>query len=138
MVLDGLIGERDGEPVLLGGACPRCGTHTFPRLDSCPRCGRVAPDETALPPKGTVWTWTVQRLAPKAPFRSPDPFEPFAIGYVDLGPVRVESRLTGRAVEDWSIGDPVRLAVELLPGEDPAEPAARRAFVFRPDTGASR
>jgi uncharacterized OB-fold protein len=88
-----------------------------------------------LPSTGTVWTWTVQRTQPKPPFRSPSPFEPFAVAYVDLGPVLVESRLAGRDVDGWAIGDRVELAVELLPGEDAADPDARSSFVFRPVGG---
>jgi uncharacterized OB-fold protein len=90
--------------------------------------------EVELPSTGTVWTWTVQRMPPKPPYRGPTPFEPFAVGYVDLGPVLVESRLAGRDVDGWSIGDRVELAFELLPGEDPDDPEARSSFVFRPAT----
>jgi uncharacterized OB-fold protein len=131
--LQGLVRwEPGGDAVLLGGRCPACATHTFPRAGSCPRCGRRDPEEVALPRTGTLWTWTVQRLAPKPPFRAPEPFEPFALGYVDLGPVRVEARLAGRAVDGWTIGDRVSLAVEPLPGEDPGDSDARWCFVFRP------
>jgi uncharacterized OB-fold protein len=78
-----------------------------------------------------VWTWTVQRFPVKAPFRAPEPFEPFALGYVDLGPVRVEARLGGRPVDGWAIGDEVELAVEPLPGESRDAADARWSFVFK-------
>lgn len=133
--VDGLVSWAGGHPVLRGGRCPACATHTFPRAGSCPRCGRRDPEEIALPRAGTLWTWTVQRLAPKPPFRGPEPFEPFALGYVDLGPVRVEARLAGRSVESWTIGDRVALAVEPLPGEVADDPDARWSFVFRPAEG---
>ena len=41
--------------------------------------------------------------------RAQTTFEPFAVGYVDLGPVRVESRLEGKPADNWRIGDAVRL-----------------------------
>jgi uncharacterized OB-fold protein len=63
-----------------------------------------------LPGRGELWSWTIQHIQPKPPYRGPDPFEPFAVGYVDLGPIRVESRLAGRAPDAWRIGDAVRLA----------------------------
>ena len=66
--------------------------------------------EVALPTVGTVWSCTVQRVRPKPPYSGPDEFEPFAVGYIDLGPVRVESRLDGRPRDEWRIGDAVRLA----------------------------
>jgi uncharacterized OB-fold protein len=64
---------------------------------------------TALPANGEVWSWTVQRTRPKPPYDGPDEFEPFAVGYVDLGPLRVEARLEGKAAASWQIGDAVHL-----------------------------
>jgi uncharacterized OB-fold protein len=65
-----------------------------------------------------VWTCTVQRHAPKPPYRAPATFTPFALGYVDLGPVKVESRLEGKACDAWRIGDEVELEVGPVPGGD--------------------
>jgi uncharacterized protein len=135
--LDGLVTMTGERPVLQGGCCASCNTHTFPVQQSCPRCGNATVDRVPLPPDGTVWSMTVQRLKPKPPFRSPEPFEPFAVGYVDLGVIRVEGRLDGRPVGDWAIGDPVTVAVDLLPGEDPGDPDARWTYLFRPRAATS-
>jgi hypothetical protein len=51
----------------------------------------------------------VQRIAVKPPYAGPQPFEPFVVAYVDLGPLKVESPLFGRPVDGWSIGDAVQL-----------------------------
>jgi uncharacterized OB-fold protein len=104
----GLVTTIDLEDRLVGGQCSACGTHTFPLQHACPRCSAVM-TEVALPATGTVWSYTVQRIRPKPPYNGPEEFEPFALGYIDLGPVRVESRLVGRAVDEWQIGDAVRL-----------------------------
>lgn len=123
--LGGRVEWRSGNPVLVGSRCPACATTTFPRQQGCPSCAGEAMDDVDLPPSGTLWTLTVQRFCPKEPFLAPEPpaeFEPFAIGYVDLGGVvRVEARLVGRDVGAWAIGDPVTLRVEPLPGRDPAD-----------------
>ncbi|GAB3890852.1 hypothetical protein GCM10029964_063060 [Kibdelosporangium lantanae] len=39
-----------------------------------------------LPAEGSLWTWTVQRFAPKSPpyVPPPDGFRPFAVGYVEI------------------------------------------------------
>jgi uncharacterized protein len=117
--LTGLVAlEADG-PHLIGSRCADCTTDTFPVQASCPCCGSEAVDPVVLPAAGTIWTWTVQRFAPKPPFRTPTSFAPFAVAYVDLGTVRVEARLAGRSVADWKIGDAVRLVVGPLPGNDP-------------------
>jgi uncharacterized OB-fold protein len=104
----GLVAFTDGEAHLVGVRCSACDTHAFPPQLACPRCG--APTvPVPLPARGELWTWTIQRIQPKPPYRAPEPFEPFAVGYVDLGPVRVETRLGGRAPDAWGIGDAVRL-----------------------------
>jgi len=109
VVASGLIVDLDGEERLVGARCERCATHAFPLQATCPRCGAPM-SAVALAAAGTLWSWTVQRLEPKPPYRGPHPFEPFAVGYVDLGVVRVESRLEGKPLSEWQIGDPVRLA----------------------------
>lgn len=97
------------DPVVLkGSACASCGAHVFPALGSCPMCTGTEVSETVLPTEGTVWSWTTQRFAPKAPYRT-DGFAPFSIGYVDLGPVIVEGWLIGRTT--WTIGEPVHLTL---------------------------
>jgi uncharacterized OB-fold protein len=118
----GLTTIVDGRPHLVGGRCGECDTHVFPAQRGCPRCGGTM-TEVALPATGRVWSWTVQRTPPKPPYRGPDEFEPFAVGYVDLGPVVVETRLAGRPVESWRIGDDVRLGVPSGAGDEGAAPA---------------
>lgn len=59
-----------------------------------------------LPPRGRVWSWTIQRFRPKTPpYIGPEAFEPFAIGYVELpGAVIVETRIVGVAFDAIRIG----------------------------------
>ncbi len=95
-------------PVLAGSRCPADATVTFPAQDTCPRCGQ-AMSRIALPVQGRLWSWTVQQIRPKPPFHPQDgPFDAFAVGYVDLGEVIVESRLDAEPDALW-IGMPVRL-----------------------------
>ena len=93
---------------LLGAQCTACDVQTFPAQAACPRCGAPTA-ECALPTRGVLWSWMVQRFRPKPPYEGPDEFEPYVVGYVDLGDVKVEGRLDGRPVDAWTIGDPVRL-----------------------------
>jgi uncharacterized OB-fold protein len=126
--LQGVLTFVDDQPHLVGSRCNLCATDTFPSQTSCPRCGSENVDTATLPSDGTIWTWTVQRNAPKAPFRAPHAFLPFAVAYVDLGTVRVEARLAGKAVESWRLGDAVRLVVGPLNGDE----AGWQAFWFEP------
>lgn len=104
------------DPVaLLASACRGCGAHVFPASSSCPVCTGVDVEPVPLPTTGTVWSWTTQHFAPKAPYRT-DGFAPFSIGYVDLGPVIVEGWLTGRTT--WEIGEAVHLVLAKAWTED--------------------
>ena len=99
-------------PRLAGSRCDRCGTVTFPVSGSCPKCTNPEMVPYPLPDRGTIWTYTVQGFAPKAPYVPPaGGYRPFPVGYVDLGEVLVEARLLadpGRL----RIGLPVRLVLE--------------------------
>ncbi|QSE85910.1 Zn-ribbon domain-containing OB-fold protein [Rhodococcus koreensis] len=95
--------------VLLGGRCGDCGTVTFPLQDTCPRCSASSMVSVELPSAGTLWSYTVQSFRPKRPFLGPDDFVPFGVGYIDLGPVIVETRLTINDPDQLEIGDPMTL-----------------------------
>ncbi|NGP07270.1 DNA-binding protein [Rhodococcus sp. 14C212] len=99
----------DAEAALRGARCPSCGTVTFPYQRGCPRCGEEAMTDLELPREGTLWSYTVQSFAPKSPFVCVEPFEPFGVGYVVLGDVIVESRLTVADADALRIDIPMRL-----------------------------
>lgn len=98
------------EPLRLAGSrCTTCGTTTFPVQVDCPRCARRTMADVELPDHGVLWTWTIQSFEPKPPYLAPaDGFQPFPVGYVDLGDVMVESRLDADPAE-LGVGRPMRL-----------------------------
>ncbi|MFF2846127.1 Zn-ribbon domain-containing OB-fold protein [Streptomyces sp. NPDC058001] len=94
---------------LPGSRCSGCSVAVYPADDTCPRCGGPA-DPAALSGAGTLWTWTVQRYAPKSPPYQPPPggFVPFALGYVELPDgVRVAAVLQVDDFDDLRIGMPL-------------------------------
>ncbi|MEU0810611.1 MULTISPECIES: OB-fold domain-containing protein [Streptomyces] len=94
---------------LQGSRCSGCSVAVYPADDACPRCGGPA-RPAALQGTGTLWTWTVQRYAPKSPpYRAPaGGFVPFALGYVELAEgVRVAAVLDVDDFEDLRIGMPL-------------------------------
>jgi uncharacterized OB-fold protein len=111
------------EPLTLAGSrCAACATVQFPPARQCAHCAAEEPVAIALPTHGQIWTWTVQRFEPKPPYVAPPGgFVPFAVGYVDLGDVLVESLLLG----DPAIGDEVRLVRTPAGG-----PGAQFTFAF--------
>lgn len=85
-----------------------------------------------LPNRGQLWSYTVQRFAPKSPpYAGPVPFQPFALGYVELaGALIVESRLIDIAFENLSIGVPLELVV--VPFRTDPDGTVVTTFAFRP------
>src|SRR6476646_2581361 len=103
-VAEGLFTE---EPQLIGSRCTACGMVTFPAQDSCPRCASTDMDEHLLSPRGTLWAWTTQDFPPPSPpfaGAGGKAFVPFGIGYIDLGDVKVEFRLTEANPEKLQAG----------------------------------
>ena len=88
----------DEPPQLIGSKCANCGATTFPKQHRCPRCSTADMAELLLPRRGTVVAWTTQGFLPHPGFaggQTPETFEPFGVGLVQLGDVvRVEARLT--------------------------------------------
>ncbi|MFJ6569532.1 Zn-ribbon domain-containing OB-fold protein [Streptomyces sp. NPDC091292] len=114
---------------LPGSRCSGCSVAVYPADDTCPRCGGPA-DPAALSGAGTLWTWTVQRYAPKSPpYRAPTGgFVPFALGYVELADgVRVAAVLQVDDFDTIHIGMP--LTVTAGDGVPRARPTAVREEV---------
>ncbi len=93
------------KPALIGGRDPETGRIVFPCAEGF--------DPVPLQRDGVIWSWTVQRFAPKSPpYAGPVPFAPFALAYVELpGEVIVESRLDGLAFDALKVGLPVTLRI---------------------------
>jgi len=130
-IAEGLIAGTADQPELVGSQCGNCGTVTFPRQDSCPRCTSQDTFERRLARRGVLWTWTVQCFPPKSPpYAGPgaDDFEPYGVGYVELpGEVRVETLLTESDADRLRIGMPMELTLVPAPGHDDAV-----TYAFRP------
>jgi uncharacterized OB-fold protein len=126
-----VIGGTEEEPRLIGSVCARCGTVTFPRQRSCPRCTSEDVHPRELATRGELWSWTIQCFAPKAPPYLPggvEEFEAYGVGYVELpGEVRVEARLTENDPERLRLGMMMELTLIPLPGASDT-----LTYAFRP------
>lgn len=94
---------------LQGSCCSGCAVTAYPAEEACPRCGGPA-EPAVLQGTGRLWTWTVQRYAPKSPPYQAPPggFVPFALGYVELVEgVRVAAVLEVDDLDDVRIGMPL-------------------------------
>ncbi|MBW6496223.1 MAG: OB-fold domain-containing protein [Burkholderiaceae bacterium] len=121
------IAPDTGAVTLLAGRHRESGRLVFP----LPQGPDWAAEE--LPQRGSLWSWTVQRFRPKSPpYAGPDDFVPYAVGYIDLGPLIVEGRLTGAALDGFCIGMPMRVVA--LPIALIGPPRKVVSYAFAPDT----
>jgi uncharacterized OB-fold protein len=88
-----------------------------------------------LPSRGLLWSYTVQRYAPKSPpYRADEPFTPFAVGYIELsGALIVESRLVDVPFDQLRVGLPMELTTFTLRSDPDGKILM---FAFRPQSGA--
>ncbi len=132
-IADGLFTWPSDNPALLGSRCNDCGVVSFPAADSCMACSGVDTRVEELPRRGTLWTWTVQRFMPKTPYNSGETdatFKPYGVGYVELGGVRVEGRLTEADPEKLRIGMEMEVVFEPYRTEENGDEVI--GFFFRP------
>ena len=132
-IAEGLFTWPAAEPQLIGARCDDCGARTFPAQSYCPRCASTSMSEVLLPRTGSLWTWTIQGFRPKSPpymgDDTADTFEPFGVGYVDLGELLVETRLTENEPNRLEIGAVLELVLIPLYHDGGTEVLT---FAFRP------
>jgi uncharacterized protein len=115
-VAEGLFRWVDDRVHLIGSKCKSCGSVYFPRSPSCrnPDCTLKQVEETLLSREGRLYSYTVQKYRPPAPFRM-EPWMPYAVGLIELtGGIRVMGMLTGFDLDHIRIGTPVEVTAEAL------------------------
>ncbi|WP_418279844.1 Zn-ribbon domain-containing OB-fold protein [Halorubrum sp. DTA98] len=93
--------------------CGDCGDLQFPPRIVCPACQSDDLEYVALPHEGELFAFSTVRAG--APIGM-EQAVPFVTGIVDLGDVRLSTRIDGAEYEDLSIGDPVELEVVEIDG----------------------
>jgi uncharacterized OB-fold protein len=129
----GLFSETDEGPRLLGSRCRGCGAVYFPKDSVChnPDCDDPSTEDACFGPQGRIWSCAVQNYAPPPPVVTEDPYEPYAVGVIDLDDgLRVMGRI--------DIDDPMQVQVggrvELVVGRIGADEAGNDivTWMFRP------
>ncbi len=116
-VAEGLFAETADGPRLLGSRCATCETPYFPKATIChnPNCTDSKLEDAQFGPSGTLWSFTVQYYPPPPPAKYDEPFEPYALGLIDLPEgLRVLSKVTADDIEAIEVGGAVQLVIEKL------------------------
>jgi uncharacterized OB-fold protein len=131
-IADGLFTFPSADPHLLGSRCLDCGQTAFPQQNACMNCSSTDVEEVELDNRGTLWTFTTQSFRPKDPYIGPeDPdaeWVPYGVGYVDLGAIRVEGRLTEGDAAKLKIGMDVELVIIPFGTDDEGNEIVNYAF----------
>ncbi len=132
-VIEGLFEDTAAGPRLLGSRCANCEVPYFPRSALChnPECGDSAMEDASFGPHGTIWSYSIQNYPPPPPARFDEPYNPYAVGVVDLTDgLRVVGRMAVDDLEGVQVGGQVELVLEpICHEEDGTEPIS---WMFRP------
>lgn len=115
---------------LIGGRDRSSGNIVFPLP-----AGNANYEPVDLPTHGSLWSYTVQRFAPKSPpYGGSAPFAPYAVGYVELPhALIVESLLTEVDFSALRVGLPMELTT--IPFRTDEDGTTVVTYAFRPSTG---
>jgi len=119
-VMEGLFTGPADRPQLLGGRCRGCDGHFFPAgaVTHDPTCEGHDVEEIPLSRRGKLVTYTIHRFLAPPPFRM-EPFEPYAIGAVELPEqLLVIGILTGVDLDHIEIGADAELVLGRLYTDD--------------------
>ena len=131
--VEGLFREDSKGVRLTGSRCTTCETPYFPKSSRCHSadCDDSQMQDADFGPDGAIWSYSVQNYPPPPPAITREPYEPYALGVVDLDDgLRVVGRLTSTDPEEIRVGARVQLVVGAL-GED-AEGSELFSWMFRP------
>ncbi|WP_410767482.1 Zn-ribbon domain-containing OB-fold protein [Haloferax sp. DFSO60] len=119
---------REGQ--LTTTQCTACEELHFPPRIVCPSCHSDSLEYVELPDTGELFAFSTVRAG--APLGMEDEV-PFVTGIVDLGDVKLSSRIDNTTYEELAIGDSVELSIVEIDGGADHE---RVFFRFEPtDTG---
>ena len=120
-VASGLFVEAPEGPRLVGSRCRTCKTPYFPKSAVChnPDCKASHIEEALFGPSGTLWSVAVQDYPPPPPAKFDKPYQPYAMGVVDLDDgLRVLGRMTSSDPRSVQVGARVELVIDALCHDD--------------------
>ncbi|MFI6602308.1 Zn-ribbon domain-containing OB-fold protein [Nonomuraea sp. NPDC050536] len=87
LAIDGWFAIDEAGTQLIGTVCADCGTACFPPqhgLCRNPHCEGERLEETRLPRRGRVWSYTNACYAPPEPYVAAEPYIPIVLAAVEL------------------------------------------------------
>ncbi|MEM9669102.1 MAG: OB-fold domain-containing protein [Pseudomonadota bacterium] len=130
LISENVISKATDGLVLHGGRCKSDNRIVFPMPEGAEA---ALYEKIPLKSEGTLWSYTVQRFPPKSPPylgpNTPDAFQPFALGYVELeDQVIVETRIATDDFDALKVGIPMRLTAIEYTRNAAGDPIGTYAF----------
>jgi len=69
---------------LIGSKCRKCGELFFIRREICENCQSQDLEEIALSKKGKLYAFSVMFYPAPPPYKPPEPFVPYGLGWIEL------------------------------------------------------
>ncbi|MFC1980853.1 Zn-ribbon domain-containing OB-fold protein [Chloroflexota bacterium] len=116
---------------LMGARCLNCGEVFFGKVIACQNCQGENLDYIPLSKRGTLYTYTVIRNEPPGDYKVPKPFQPFAMGLVELPEgIRILAPLSCVNPDDVKIDTALELSIDELYKDEAGRMVL--AYSFRP------
>ncbi len=115
MVLPRSPGDRGN---LLGSRCKSCGEQFFIRRDLCESCQGRELEDILLGNRGKLYAFSVMYYPAPPPYKPPDPFVPYGLGWIEMpGGTVLYSLLTENDPKKLNVGMDMELVFDKF-GED--------------------
>ena len=116
---------------LMGSRCCTCGEVFLGKAVACQQCQGENMEDITLSRYGTLYSYTIARNRPPGDYKGLEPFEPFAVGLVELPEgVRILAPLKGVNLDEIKIRMKLELSIEELYTDE--EGRSVLAFSFKP------
>jgi uncharacterized OB-fold protein len=83
-IAPGLFEWMGEPPSLIGSKCIECREVAFPSNTFCPRCCKETTERIRLSSRGHLYSFTIQRFKPPAPYRGAKEFHQYGVGMIEL------------------------------------------------------
>lgn len=107
--------SSDGKSSLIGCRCHNCGERFFVMRDMCENCQSQDLEEITLSDKGKLYAFSIMYYPAPPPYKPPDPFVPYGVGWVELPEgLVIYSLLTENDPTKLKVGMPLELTFSVF------------------------
>lgn len=116
---------------LIGSRCRSCGEVFFVKRERCENCQSQDLEDITLSTKGKLYAFSVMYYPAPPPYKPPDPFVPYGLGWIELPEgIRIYSLLTENDPSKLKVGMDMELVIDKLEKDEKGNDVM--IYKFRP------